>query len=123
MTTDPRALQLAQHRQHITHENTNGSVQLWDGLTKGAQQIKVQEAEAYLRAAVEAGLMPPADRPTDKHSAIWLDEEGFVYGEYQTSPSSHGDAILRLVWESEVCSSKRDLEDQGAEFRLIGWST
>lgn len=64
MTTDVRALQLAQHRQRITHENTNGSVQLWDGLTKGAQQIKLQEAEAYLRAAVEAGLMPLAERPT-----------------------------------------------------------
>ena len=35
---------------------------------------------------------------------------------------SHRDAILRLVWASEVCSSKREMEDEGVEFRLISWS-
>ena len=121
MTADARALQLAQHRQRIAHE-AYGTTANWNSLKPDEQQLFVEEAAMWLRAAVEAGLMPLAERPTDKHSAIWLDEEGFIYGEYQTSPSSHGDAILRLVWESEVCSSKRDLEDQGAEFRLIGWS-
>lgn len=45
-----------------------------------------------------------------------------LWGEYQTSPPSYGDAVLRLVWESDEHSSKQELEDQGLEFRLIGWS-
>jgi hypothetical protein len=65
---------------------------------------------------------PLAERPTDKHDAILLDNYGQIWGEYQTSPSSHGDAILRLVWASEKCSSKREIEAEGVEFRLIGWS-
>src|SRR4051812_12219880 len=118
---DPRILKLAQHRQRIGHE-PYGSTANWDNLKLDEQQLFVEEAASWLRAAIEAGIAPPAERPTDKHSAIWLDDEGFIYGEYQTLPSSHGDAILRLVWASEMCTSKREMEDEGAEFRLIGWS-
>ena len=120
--TDPRIRQLAKRRQDMAYESGSGLNPSWEQLGKVSQTVLLSEAEEWLRAAVEAGLMPLADRPTDKHDAILLDNHGQIWGEYQTSPSSHGDAILRLVWEREVCSSKRELEERGVEFRLIGWS-
>lgn len=121
MTTDPRAIRIAQQRQRIAHRHY-GTIARWNDLRPDEQQLFVEEASTWLRAAVEAGLMPAAERPTKKHDAVWLDDDGWLWSEYQTSPSSHGDAILRLVWESEQCSSKRELEEQGVVFRLIGWS-
>jgi hypothetical protein len=121
MTTDPRARKLAEHRQRIAHDD-NGTTSKWTDLTPLQQEQAISVADAWLRAAVEAGIAPAAERPTDNHDAVWIDDEGFLYGEYQTSPSSHGDAILRLVWASEQCTSKREMEDAGAEFRLLGWS-
>ncbi|MEU8469552.1 hypothetical protein AB0F30_16790 [Streptomyces sp. NPDC029006] len=120
-TADPRARKLAQHHHRIAEEGTP-SPRPWNDLLPTEQNRLLWEASNWLRAAVEAGIAPPIDRPTPKHSAVWLDDEGFLYGEYQTVPSSDGDAILRLVWASEECSSKQELEDQGVEFRLIGWS-
>lgn len=117
---DPRALQLAQHRQRIAHDGPD-EVTSWYALSKQDRDLMLAEAREWLRAAVEAGIAPLAERPTDKHMAVYLDEEGFLYGEYPTAPPS--DSILRLVWTSEVCDSKRDMEDAGAEFRLLGWST
>jgi len=122
MTSDPRARKLAEARQQVGHQ-AYGSTANWNTLKPDEQQLFIEEAAAWLRAAVEAGIAPMAERPTDNHSAVWVDDEGFLYGEYQTSPSSHGDAILRLVWASEQCSSKREMEDEGVEFRLLGWST
>lgn len=119
---DPRARQLAKRRQDMAHESGSGLNPSWEQLGKDSQAALMSEAEEWLCAAVEAGLMPLAERPTDKHDAILLDNHGQIWGEYQTSPSSHGDAILRLVWDTEVCSSKRELEERGVEFRLIGWS-
>lgn len=121
MTTDPRARQLAEARQRIAHEGIS-YLPAWGDLTSEEQEQSTREAAKWLRAAVEAGIAPLAERPSDKHDAVWLDDEGWLWGEYQTIPSSRGDAVLRLVWESEECSSKRELEDQGVEFRLIGWS-
>lgn len=113
--TDPRALQLAESRYRNGYGAT--SEDAWDQLDASLRQHLIGEAAAWLRAAIEAGLMPPAERPTDKHMAVYLDEEGLLYGEYD------GDDILRLVWVSEQAQSKRELEvEHGAEFRLIGWS-
>jgi hypothetical protein len=120
-SNDTRALQLAQHRQRIAHDGPDHTTS-WYALSKQDRDLMLAEAHAWLRAAVEAGIAPMADRPSDKHDAVWLDEYGDLWGEYQTSPSSNGDAILRLVWESEVCSSKQELEDRGIAFRLLGWS-
>ncbi|WP_318201095.1 hypothetical protein [Streptomyces sp. SCL15-4] len=121
-TPDPRIQQLAEARQQVTHGNTNGAVPQWAGLSKGAQRIMLGEAAAWLRAAIAAGIAPSAERPTDDHDAVLLDNYGQLWGEYQTSPPSHGDAILRLVWASEQCSSKAEMEAEGTQFRLIGWS-
>lgn len=119
---DPRARQLAKRRQDMAHESGSGLNPSWEQLGRESQAVLLSEAEEWLRAAVEAGIAPLAERPTDKHDAILLDNYGQIWGEYQTSPSSHGDAILRLVWASEQCSSKQEIEAEGVEFRLIGWS-
>jgi hypothetical protein len=120
--TDPRIIQLAEARYRNGYGVT--SEDAWDGLDPALKQYLTEEAAHWLRAAVEAGIAPSAERPTPDHDAIWLDEEGFIYGEYQTSPPNPlaDAAILRLVWAADVCSSKRELEDRGATFRLIGWS-
>jgi hypothetical protein len=120
--TDPRARLLAQRRQNTAHESGSGLNPGWDQLAPQDQKILLGEAEEWLRAAVEAGLMPLAERPSDGHSAVWLDEYGDLWAEYPTSPPSYGDAILPLVWASEVCSSKEEMEARGITFRLIGWS-
>lgn len=119
MTADPRALTLAQHRQRIAHE-AFGDIPDWADLHDDGRELMLAEAASWLRAAVEAGIAPMADRPTDKHDAVWVDEEGFLYGEYRTVPES--DSMVRLVWASEQAVSKQELEDAGAEFRLLGWS-
>ncbi|MBW8740735.1 MAG: hypothetical protein JF621_27705 [Streptomyces turgidiscabies] len=119
-TADPRALQLAQHRQRIAHDGLD-EVTSWYALSKADRDLMLAEARDWLRAAVEAGIAPMAERPTDKHDAVWVDDEGFLYGEYRTAPESG--SIVRLVWASEMAESKQEMEDRGAEFRLIGWST
>ena len=124
MTDHPltRAIALAEARQRIAH-NAISYLPAWDDLTDEERQQSIREAANWLRAAVEAGIAPLAERPTDKHAAVWLDDDGGLWSEYQTIPSSEGDAILPLAWASEVCSSKRELEfDRGVNFRLIGWS-
>jgi uncharacterized glyoxalase superfamily protein PhnB len=120
MTSDPRIVQLAEARYRNGYGAT--AADAWDTLDASLRQHLTNEAAAWLRAAVEAGLMPPADRPTPDHDAVLLDNHGQLWGEYQTSPPSHGDAILRLVWASEQCSSKQEIQAEGGEFRLIGWS-
>jgi len=119
---DPRIRQLAKRRQDMAHESGSGLNPSWEQLGKESQAVLLSEAAEWLRAAIEAGLMPLAERPSDNHDAILLDNHGQIWGEYQTSPPSHGDAILRLVWASEQCSSKQEIEAEGVEFRLIGWS-
>lgn len=123
-SVDPRIRQLAESMNRIAEEGP-GVPRSWSDLIGVEQNRLLQEAADWLRAAVAAGIAPPAERPTADHSAIWLDDEGFIYGEYQTSPPAplEDAAVLRLVWERDVCSSKRELEDKhGAVFRLIGWS-
>ncbi|NUS82999.1 MAG: hypothetical protein HOY75_09645 [Streptomyces sp.] len=120
-TVDTRVLQLAQARHRIGHESY-GTVAVWSSLRPDEQRLFLEEADTWLRAAVAAGIAPATDRPSGDHDAVWLDDHGQLWGEYQTSPSSHGDAILRLRWESAECSSKRELEERGVGFRLIGWS-
>ncbi|MFD8805612.1 hypothetical protein [Streptomyces sp. NPDC059597] len=122
-TTDPRIRHLAETMHRIVQEKATG-LPKWEELPLSFREQAVAEAKLWLRAAVEAGLTPPAERPTGKHDAVWLDDEGFLWGEYQTSPPTPlaDAAILRLVSASDVCSSKRELEEQGVQFRLIGWS-
>lgn len=119
--TDPRARRIAEHRQRIAHETYSDSP-AWAGLPEKIRAELVTEAADWLRAAVEAGIAPMTDRPSDKHDAVWVDDYGQLWGEYQTSPPSYGAAILPLRWDSVECSSKRELEDRGVEFRLLGWS-
>jgi hypothetical protein len=118
---DPRARKLAENMHRIAREKAT-KLPPWNDLPLSERERATAEARLWLHAAVEAGIAPLADRPSDKHDAVWLDSYGQLWGEYQTSPPSYGDAILPLRWESVECSSKEELEDQGVEFRLIGWS-
>jgi hypothetical protein len=118
-TTDPRARQLAEAVHRLAREKAT-KLPAWQDLPISEREKATTEARLWLRAAVEAGLAPMAERPSDKHDAVWVDEEGFLYGEYRTVPES--DAMVRLVWASEQAVSKQELEDAGAEFRLLGWS-
>ena len=119
MTTDPRIRTLAEARYRNGYGATAANA--WDTLDPALRQQLTNEAAAWLRAAVEAGIAPLAERPTDKHMAVYVDDEGFLYGEYPTIPES--DSILRLVWANDMADSKRDMEDDGVEFRLLSWST
>ncbi|MEU3507632.1 hypothetical protein ABZ733_06850 [Streptomyces longwoodensis] len=119
-TTDPRIRQLAEARHRNAEENTSAP-RAWNDLIETERNRLLWDAEQWLRAAVAAGIAPPTERPTDKHMAVYVDDEGFLYSEYPTVPES--DSILRLVWAADMCDSKREMEDQGAEFHLIGWST
>jgi hypothetical protein len=118
---DLRARRLAEARQRNAHESIS-YIPAWTDLSTEEREQSIHEAAKWLRAAVEAGIAPAVERPTPERDAVWLDSYGQLWGEYQTSPSSHGDAILRLVWASEQCSSKQEIEAEGVEFRLIGWS-
>jgi hypothetical protein len=117
-TADPRIRQLAESRYRNGYGAT--AADAWDNLDPSLRNYLTNEAAAWLRAAVEAGIAPSAERPTDDHDAVYVDDEGLLYAEYRTTPVS--DALLRLVWAGEMAESKADLEDQGATFRLIGWS-
>ena len=117
--TDPRIRQLAKRRQDMAHESGSGLNPSWDQLSPQDQKVLLGEAAEWLRAAVEAGIAPLADRPTDKHDAVYVDDEGLLYAEYRTMPES--DCILRLVWADRMAERKSDLEDRGATFQLLGW--
>lgn len=116
--TDPRIRQLAESRYRNGYGAT--AEDAWDTLDAVLRQRLIDEAGAWLRAAIEARIAPLAERPTGKHMAVYVDDEGLLYGEYPTVPES--DCILRLVWDSDMAKSKAELEDHGVEFRLIGWS-
>lgn len=120
-TTDPRALELAQHRHRVGHQ-PYGTVAAWDSLRPDEQQLFVEEADAWLRAAVQAGIAPPVERPTEEHEAVYVDEQGLLYGEYRVSSLTEQTHLLRLVWIDDVAVPKARLEEEGATLRLLGWS-
>ncbi|GAA3113619.1 hypothetical protein GCM10017687_28300 [Streptomyces echinatus] len=94
MTTDPRIRQLAEARYRNGYGAT--AADAWDNLDPSLREYLTNEAAAWLRAAVEAGIAPSTERPTDDHDAVYVDEEGLLYGEYRTVPAS--DCVVRLVW-------------------------
>lgn len=119
-TRDPRIRQLAEAVHELARQKAT-KLPAWPDLSLSEREKAVVEARLWLRAAVEAGIAPPAERPTDGHDAVYVDEEGLLYSEYRTSPPS--DSICRLVWANEMAQSKSDMEDGGADFRLLGWCT
>ncbi|MEU1273033.1 hypothetical protein [Streptomyces sp. NPDC005799] len=116
-TTVPRVLALAKARQKVGTDT--GHVFAWDDLNPVEQEMALSVAAAWLEAAIAAGIAPPAERPTDRHDAVYVDDEGLLYAEYRTMPESDG--LLRLVWADRMAESKADLEDRGATFRFLGW--
>ncbi|MFG2276706.1 hypothetical protein ACGFNY_43980 [Streptomyces chartreusis] len=120
--TDPRILQIAIRRQGIARKE-DSRLPRWDQLPAEERDRLLAESAAWLRAAVEARLMPLAERPTDKHAAVYLDDYDELWAEYPSVPHSDSEtAIVPLVWASEQCKIKQEMEVQGTTFRLIGWS-
>ncbi|MET8475396.1 hypothetical protein ABZY90_19730 [Streptomyces sp. NPDC006422] len=59
---DPRPHQLAQARQHLANR-ADGTTAHWDNLTPDEQQLLLEEADAWLAAATEAGILTAHDQP------------------------------------------------------------
>jgi hypothetical protein len=115
---DPRVLALAAARQQISHEGVHNPT--WNELTTREQEGGLLDAWNYLHAAIRAGLAPAATPPTDKHMAVWVDDEGLLYADYPTVPA--GDDVLRVVWVNDEAVSRSELEtEHGATFTRIGW--
>jgi hypothetical protein len=62
-----------------------------------------------------------SERPTEDHDGVYVDEQGFLYGEYQASPRTDEVYLLRLQWVDEMAVAKSELEQQGAVFQHLGW--
>jgi hypothetical protein len=60
---------------------------------------------------VRVVITPPETAPSEDHTAVWLEEDGAVYGDYPTSPE--GDAVVQLVWADGQPASRRDLAARG----------
>ncbi|MCX5336930.1 hypothetical protein [Streptomyces sp. NBC_00140] len=120
-TTDPRVRLLAETMHEVARRKATG-LPAWPGLSLSDRDKAVAEARLWLAAAVEAGIAPPVDRPTEDHEAVYVDEQGFLYGEYRSSPRTEQVYLLRLQWVDDMAVAKSDLEQQGATLRLLGWS-
>ncbi len=81
----------------------------------------IEQAGTWLRAAEQAGLLPPAAAPSENHAAVLLDDQGTVWAEVPTSDGRE-DLVLPLVYAREEAVSRRDLADQGARLTHIGWT-
>ena len=121
VTTDPRIRQLAETMHGLARRKAT-TLPEWSDLPLSFRNKAVTEARLWLAAAVEAGIAPPAVRPTDDHEAVYVDEQGFLYGEYRASPKTEQVYLLRLQWVDDMAVAKSDLEQQGAALRLLGWS-
>ncbi|MFK0154134.1 hypothetical protein ACIQVK_18935 [Streptomyces sp. NPDC090493] len=62
MNTDPRARELAEHAHRIARE-TATRLPSWNDLPLSERERATTEARFWLRAAIEAGIAPPADGP------------------------------------------------------------
>jgi hypothetical protein len=120
--TDPRVRRLAEHMHDIARQKAT-RLPAWADLPLTFRDQAVAEARLWLRAAVAAGIAPPAERPTDDHDAVYVDDAGFLYGEYQVAPRTDEVYLLRLQWVDEMAVAKSELEEQGAVFQFLGWST
>ncbi|WP_328952562.1 hypothetical protein [Kitasatospora purpeofusca] len=117
MDHDPRAEQLATAHWHHTRP---GSV-AWSRLKPEIRADLTHQADTWLQAAHQAGLLPPATAPSDDHTAVLLDDQGTVWAEVPTSDQGQ-DLVLPLVYAQEEAVSRRDLADQGARLTHIGWT-
>jgi hypothetical protein len=115
---DPRVVALAKARRQLAHEY-NGNV-TYDELTPQEQEDVLWDALHFLNAAMRAGLIPSDTPPSNKHMAVWVDDEGLLYTDYPTVPA--GDDVLRVVWANDEAVSRSELEtEHGATFTRIGW--
>lgn len=115
---DPRIRVLAAARQNLAADGSP-ITRTWDRLHPADQTVALHEAERFLTAAIRAGLIPSLEAPSDDHLAVWVDEEGYLYVDYPTEPGD--DYVEPLRTANEEAKSRRDMEDQGATFKHLGW--
>lgn len=115
-TTDPRALQLAKTRQQLAHRDV-GSTADWNNFTASEQRLLVEEAATFLRAAVEAGIAPTVERPTDEQPAVpdtlsaWLYQRfAVIHGAPAWDRLADGD---RAYWEHHAEAVRRAVSRGG----------
>ncbi|MGW2739085.1 hypothetical protein ACWC4D_33410 [Streptomyces sp. NPDC001288] len=70
---DPRATALAKARRDITHHNNPALFKSWDDLTPIEQQLAIDTADAWLRAAITAGIVPAAECRADNLDLLHVD--------------------------------------------------
>ncbi|GGR00696.1 hypothetical protein [Kitasatospora griseola] len=116
MEHDPRAEQLAA----AYWRNTKWGSAAWNRLKPEVRADLTAQADAWLRAAADAGVAVPAAAPSEDHTAVWLDDQGGVWNDVPASGG--GDLVLPLVHAREEAASRRDLEDRGHRLTLIGWT-
>ncbi|WP_371484873.1 hypothetical protein [Kitasatospora sp. NBC_00315] len=114
---DPRVEQLAVAYWH----HIRSAPAAWARLKPEVRAQMLEQAGTWLRAAEQAGLLPPAAAPSEDHAAVLLDDRGTVWAEVPTSDGRE-DLLLPLVYAREEATSRHDLADQGARFTHIGWA-
>ncbi len=108
--TPPTEQQLAEYERLIADTTPLGAATASPGMA-AALLAEIRR----LRAGVAS------ERPTEDHDGVYVDEQGFLYGEYQVSPRTDEVYLLRLQWVDEMAVAKSELEQQGAVFQHLGW--
>lgn len=88
-------------------------------------QNQAAELLAHYWPAIEQHIREQIGRelettPGPQYAAVYLDDNDNLWADYPTSPPS--DSVLPLVWASEACESRSELEGRGYKLRVIGWS-
>lgn len=109
--TDPRIRQLAQAVHELARQKAT-KLPSWKDLSLSEREKVTVEAKLWLGAAVEAGIMPPAERPPDRAglreqiaAKLWAVAEHTIVAEWiccdPIDPKHdlcvQGDATLRMV--------------------------
>jgi hypothetical protein len=94
--TDPRALQLAEAR----YRNGFGPTlaEPWEQLHPDVRQDHVNEADAWLRSAVAAGLVPTAEGPTGSRTAALTDAVGALEAHLESFFCEHPEERQNSPW-------------------------
>lgn len=107
--TDPRAAQLAESR----YSNGHGPnlAEPWDELLSATREFLVNEAASWLRAAVDAGLMPAAESSTNSRSASLTEAvaalEAHLENFFREFPEERQNSPWVLGWKDAAAELRR----------------
>lgn len=107
--TDPRAAQLAESRYSNGHGPT--LAEPWDQLDPSTRQFIVNEAVSWLRAAVDAGLMPAAERSATTRSTALAEAvaalEAHLESFFRECPEERQNSPWVLGWKDATAELRR----------------